>query len=1072
MRAAKNAGDGRKYFAFGLKGKAILGLGGLLLLALVATGGMAYWQSLQLAEKVAMQRALGEIAILGSQIEAAVRESRHALMVIRDTPPVQAIIRSRDGGGTDPLSGDKLTLWEQRLQTIFVSFMTQLPQIHQLHYLDDKGNELVRVDAANGQVLAMQTAGLQNKAERGYFKETMKIANGEVYFSNMDLNREQGQIQQPHTPVLRMATPVFDGSGNRRGMLVINLLGKQLFAGLDNGKYGIHHYVINKDGYFLHHPDMTKAFGFDLGFDFTVRDEFPLLAELVPFEKKHVAYYAQAGKVEAFHKLRFDHRSFTLIAVIPDDVVFAGVRAGFNPLLLSILVIILISLLLITWLVSHYIVAPVVQLATAAGKMVDGDLSTRLPEHAVRDEFKLLYQTLNAFAENQQHATGQLEHEVAVKTTHLSSIVNSLVDGLITIDKHGLMQSFNPAAVRIFGYAPDEVIGRNVKMLMPEPYHSEHDGYLQHFHDTGEKKIIGIGREVEGRRKDGSIFPMDLAVTEVSLDGSSGFVGIVRDITERKLAEEQLQKLLEKQCAILDNAAYAIISTQPDGIITSFNPAAERMLGYTAVEMVGLQTPAIIHEPSEVVARAQELSVELGEEIAPGFEVFVAKSRQNMPNEYEWTYIRKDGTRFPVILSATALRNAAGVIIGFLGMAMDISERKQSEAALKQAKKTAEKANAAKSEFLSSMSHELRTPMNAILGFAQLLEDNPEEPLSEEQAECVRHILKSGNHLLQLINEVLDMARIEAGRVTMSIEAVHPRILFDSCLEMIGSMADKRGIRIHDLTSGRDLPAVRADYTRFKQVLLNLLSNAVKYNSKDGEIWLECQAGEADMLRISVRDSGPGIADEKMQQVFVPFNRLGAEGSAVEGTGIGLTIAKQLVELMDGHIGYDSVIGMGCTFWLELPLDGEDPHHQASLDSINTLAVECTPAVERAVKTLLYVEDNPANMSLMKHIIGRISHLELITAHNAELGLELAESKQPDLIIMDINLPGMDGFEALRNLQQNDLTKDIPVVALSANAMDKDIKRGIAAGFTRYLTKPIRVNEVHEVIDEILGTRA
>ena len=929
MGAAKNAGQRKKEFTFGLRGKAILGLGGLLLLALLATGGVAYWQSLQLAEKAAMQRALAEVASLGSQIETTVNESKHALMVIRDTPPVQAIIRSRDNGGIDPLSGDKQLLWEQRLQIIFSSFITQFPQIQQLHYLDDKGNELVRVDSNHGHAYVIPASGLQNKMKRSYFKEIMQVANGEIYFSHMDLNREQGKVEEPHRAVLRIATPVFDDIGNRRGMLIINLLGQQLFAELGDGKNGIHHYVINNDGYFLYHPDTAKSFGFDLGFDYTIRNEFPLLAELLSVENEHVAYDAEDGKVEAFHKLLFDHHGFTLIAVIPDKVVFSAVRASFNPLLLSILVIILIALVLITWLVSHYIVTPVVHLAEASDKMLKGNLSFRLAEDEVRDEFRQLYQTLNAFAENQQHATERLEHEVTDKTTHLSSVVNSLVDGLITIDNLGSVKSFNPAAERIFGYAEGEVIGQNVKMLMPEPYHSEHDGYLKHFHDTGVKKVIGIGREVEGRRKDGSVFPLDLAVNAMDLNGDSAFVGIIRDITERKLAE----------------------------------------------------------------------------------------------------------------------------------------------AALQQAKDTAEKANAAKSEFLSSMSHELRTPMNAILGFAQLLESHPDEQLSEEQAECVRHILKGGNHLLQLINEVLDMARIEAGRVTVSIEAVHPRPFVDACLEMIGSMADKRGIQIHDQTSGRDLPAVRADYTRFKQVLLNLLSNAVKYNRKNGEIWLQCKPAEADMLRLSVRDSGLGIVAEKRAEVFAPFNRLGAEGSAIEGTGIGLTIAKQLVELMGGNIGFDSEPGVGSTFWVEFPLADDHHHHAAHAAATGTTAVESTAGAKGRAKTLLYVEDNPANMSLMEHIIGRMAHIELITAHNAELGLELAESKQPDLIIMDINLPGMDGFEALRHLQQDDLTNHIPVIALSANAMEKDVKRGLAAGFLRYLTKPINISEVHMALHEVLEDR-
>ena len=916
------------FFNFGLKGKAIFGLGGLLLLALMATGGAAYWQSRQLAEQDAMNRALVEVANLGSQIETTINESENSLMVIRDTPPVQAIIRTRDAGGIDPLNGDKLALWEQRLQTIFSSFMIHMPQIEQLHYLDDKGNELVRVDATGGQPRIVPTAKLQNKAGRSYFINTMQLNKDDVYFSEMDLNREHGQIQLPHTPVLRIATPVFDDGGNRRGMLVMNILGKQLFSGLGNNTRGISHYIINKDGYFLHHPDASKTFGFELGFAYTVRDEFPLLAQLLQGEDEHVAYYPAAGKVEAFHKLLFDDHGFTLIAIIPDSLVFASVRKSFTPVLFSMLIIIALFLVLITWLVNHYILTPVLHLASAARKMVAGDLSVRLPEHEVSDEFWELYRSFNMVAKSQQIAIKQMQQNVAEKTSHLSAVVSSLVDGLIMIDMRGTVQSFNPAAERIFGYPAEEVIGRNVNMLMPEPYHSGHDAYLQHFHDTGEKKVIGIGREVQGQRKNGSIFPMDLAVAEALLDNSPAFVGTIRDITERKEAELALQDAKEK----------------------------------------------------------------------------------------------------------------------------------------------AEEANQAKSDFLSSMSHELRTPMNAILGFAQLLEDNPDEPLSEEQEECVRHILKGGNHLLTLINEVLDMARIEAGRVTVSIEAVPPRPLFDSCLEMIGSMAEKRGVSIHDLTIGREPPVVMADYTRFKQVLLNLLSNAIKYNRKDGEIWLDCQLEAAGTVRISVRDSGLGIPDEKIAQVFTPFNRLGAEGSTIEGTGIGLTIAQQLMELMDGQIGFDSVVGEGSTFWLALPLADMDAHHAA----VHAAAAKDKSLTEVGTrkskhKTLLYVEDNPANMTLMQHIIGRMAHIELLTAHNAELGLELAAAKQPDMIIMDINLPGMDGFEALRHLQQDDLIKDIPVIALSANAMEKDIKRGLAAGFVRYMTKPIIVSEVHAAIEEMLG---
>ena len=283
-------------------------------------------------------------------------------------------------------------------------------------------------------------------------------------------------------------------------------------------------------------------------------------------------------------------------------------------------------------------------------------------------------------------------------------------------------------------------------------------------------------------------------------------------------------------------------------------------------------------------------------------------------------------------------------------------------------------------------------------------------------------------------------------------------------------MADKRDIRIHDPAAGRHLPALLADYTRLKQVLLNLLSNAVKYNRAQGEIWVDVRTAGQDRLRISVRDSGFGIPGSRRGEVFAPFNRLGAEGGAIEGTGIGLTIAKQLVELMDGRIGFDSVADQGSTFWLELPL-ADELAEAAELCAARSHVVDAdlVSATGKQVKTLLYIEDNPANMSLMQHIIDRMAPLKLITAHNAELGLELAAARQPDMIILDINLPGIDGFGALKRLQQDALTQTIPVIALSANAMPKDIERGLAAGFALYLTKPIRVNEVRAAILEMLG---
>ncbi|NVD99750.1 ATP-binding protein [Massilia sp. BJB1822] len=379
---------------------------------------------------------------------------------------------------------------------------------------------------------------------------------------------------------------------------------------------------------------------------------------------------------------------------------------------------------------------------------------------------------------------------------------------------------------------------------------------------------------------------------------------------------------------------------------------------------------------------------------------------------------------------------------------------------LAMAMEEAKSANQAKSAFLSSMSHELRTPLNAILGFAQILTSEKLPSTLAQKREFAGHILKSGRHLLTLINEILDLAKIESGAVALSLEPVALEEILQECDDMVRPLASGRGIRL--LFPADSRVHVVADRTRLKQILLNLLSNAIKYNRDGGAVVVDSSPSGPSLVRISVQDTGMGLRPEQMKMLFQPFNRLGQESGAEEGTGIGLVVTKRLVELMGGVIGATSSPGVGSMFWVELKCADPLP----SLKAQGVLPACAPQADEHPLRTsVLYVEDNPANLRLIEEIIGFRPDLKLLTAPDAHLGVELARAHLPDIILMDINLPGMSGFDALAELRADPATRHIPVIALTANAMPRDVEKGLAAGFFRYLVKPINIDEFTEAIN-------
>jgi PAS domain S-box-containing protein len=495
------------------------------------------------------------------------------------------------------------------------------------------------------------------------------------------------------------------------------------------------------------------------------------------------------------------------------------------------------------------------------------------------------------------------------------------------------------------------------------------------------------------------------------------------------------------------------MTTDPQGIITDINKQMEALTGCTRDELIGAPAKYFFTDKARAEASIRQVLAE------------------GRVTDYELTARARNGTETVVSYNATTFYDRERNLQGVVAVARDVTERTRFDEVLRErseelqhAKTAAENANRSKSEFLSSMSHELRSPLNAILGFAQLMESDSPAP-TPSQKECIDQILQAGWHLLNLINEILDLAKVESGHLSLSLESVSVAEVMTECQSLIEGQAQERGIRV-TFPQFEEAVFVHADRTRLKQVLTNLLSNAIKYNTDGGTVQVDCSAGNLGSVHFAITDTGAGLTADELSQLFQPFNRLGQETGVEEGTGIGLVVAKQLVELMGGVVGVDSTVGVGSVFWFDLKAG-------ALPQSTLVAGAPEAPAEPRAfngprMHVVLHVEDNPANQRLVEQLIERRPDLKLLSASTGREGIELAHKELPDVILMDINLPDMSGIDALAGLREHPDTSHIPIVAVSANAMPHDIVKGLSAGFFRYLTKPIRVGEFMETLDMAL----
>jgi len=643
-----------------------------------------------------------------------------------------------------------------------------------------------------------------------------------------------------------------------------------------------------------------------------------------------------------------------------------------------------------------------------------------------------------------------------VNEAKLAVTLNSIGDAVITTDASGRVTLLNPLAEILTGWTVREAVGRPVE----DVFHIiDQDTRQPSLVPVMETLTKGTQHGLAGHTilvaRDGSESTVaDSCAPIREGDGPvAGAVLVFRDVTEEDAARLALRDQQFYTRSLIESSIDALMTTDPVGIISDANRQMEMLTGCTRDELIGSPFKVYFTDPARAEAGINQVL------------------REGRVSNYELTARARDGRQTAVSYNATTFHNRNRILQGVVAAARDVTERKRLDLVLQEknselesARAVAERANHAKSNFLSSMSHELRTPLNAILGFAQLMASSAPPP-SVAQKRSVDQILKAGWYLLELINEILDLALIESGKLTMSREPVSLTEVMLECRAMIEPQARERGIGL--IFPAFEAPYfVHADRTRLKQVLINLIFNAIKYNRTAGTVTVECGLTPPDIIRVSVRDTGAGLAAEQLAQLFQPFNRLGRENSAEEGTGMGLVVSKRLVELMGGTIGVESVVGTGSVFWIELSLTVA-PQLSHSKSEPAALPAPVLPKGS-PVLTLLYVEDNPANLELVEQLVQRRADLRLLSAADGIVGIALARAQLPDVILMDINLPGISGHEALSILRQDPVTAHIPVIALSANAMRRDIEKGLEAGFFSYLTKPIKVEEFMGALDVAL----
>lgn len=1053
-----------KSFTFGLRAKTTVVLSGLIAIVLIAISYTSNWQSRHLAETKVLELEQSKSFVLKNAIELALQNHHQNLQSLRLTPPIQAIMRARANGGVDPISGNTLAQWRQRLTIILLAFVDNHPEYQQIRFIDVKGDELVRVQrVVNGDVGAVPQSDLQNKSGSPYVIETAKLKTGETYYSDVSLNIEHGAIQLPHLPVLRMATPVFAADGKVSSVMVLNLSTERLFAGITSGENGVQRDIVDDKGFFIKSADASKTFGYDLGIDYKLSTDEPVMAQTILGQDSFIRYDKNENELEGFEKIFFspqDHsRYWVLTFHIPEKLVFADITTSLQRILMFSLVIGILSIIFIIWFVSRKILTPVETMAEVYKRFQAGDLTVRLDTASVSDEILTLYKGINNFVETQQQATILLENEVAVQAKRLSAVIDNIVDGIITISDRGFIESFNPAASKIFGFSEKEVIGQNVNILMPQPNHTEHNSYLENYIRTGKKKVIDIGREVIGQRKDGSTFPMELGISELSVDNVRHFVGIARDITERRLAEAALNKakLIAEQANLAKSEFLANMSheirTPMNGVIGMTNllldtPLNQEQYNFAkTVKSSAISLLAIINDIldfSKVEAGMLDMEAikfdmgllmnDFGNSIAvraheKGLELICPAN----PIEHHW--YSADPGRIRQILN------------NLVGNAIKFTE--QGEVAV---------------YYRVQQQYESHTKVlfevtDTGVGLSSEQQAGLFERFSQADGSTTRKHGGTGlglaisKQLVELMGGEIGIKSTQGKGTTfwftLDLANAKPEINKDF-------VADLRGQKI----------LVVDDNLTNRTLLGHLLTNWQVEHTL-----LESAKQALEKLRAAVDEKHPySIAIVDMQMPEMDGAQLG--GAIKNDNALADTHLVMLTS--QGQRGDAKKFKTaGFSAYLNKPVNQSILYNTLlrvaglTTDDAPLITAYSANVIPQFNARVLVVEDNVINQIVAQSMLEKFG-IQADLAANGEEALSALETLPYELVFMDCQMPVMDGFDASRHIrdpQSKVRDNAIPIVAMTANTMLGDREKCLAAGMNDFISKPVEAIKLQQVLE-------